>query len=497
MPGFLNSSRRLKPTAAFAAAALLLAACAEPQLSQFPEWMQGQLDLQQPKATSVGPAVPVSSSAIETPDASSEQEPAAVQANVPPLTAQITPQLKLASIVPTVAAPPSSDNRLFETPSPSAVQDQIPRVAILLPLSGPNARLGQAMLNAAQLALFHFADRKFELLPHDTKGTPDGAADAAALAIGDGVSLILGPLLATSVRAVAPASRAAGVVVLAFSNDRDVAGDGVFTMGFLPSQEVRRVIEYANHRGLKRFAALAPDNEYGRRVVDSISQAASELGAVVTQVEHYDPLTADFAPTIRRLGDYTRRRQSLLAQRAQLKSRTDEVAQRALARLEGVHTLGDVRFDALLIADGGKRLQAIAALLPYYDIDPKRIRILGTGQWDVPGLGTEPAMVGSWFAAPPRESRKNFVRQYTETFGSKPPRLATLAYDATALGAVLTRGGGRVEPAALMVQQGFAGRDGIFRFLSGGVAERGLTIMQIDERATKVVQRAPASFAGN
>lgn len=442
-----------------------------------------------------GPAessiAPLPSPAITPPPAA----PAAIAPGQTPALPPV-PQLNIPAAGAAQQQTASTAPSRIEIPVPPAIQAQVPRVAILLPLSGPNARLGQAMLNAAQLALFHFADRKFELLPHDTKGTADGAAEAAALAIGDGASLILGPLLASSVRAVAPAARAAGVVVVAFSNDRDVAGDGVFAMGFLPSEEVRRVVEYANGRGIRRFAALAPDNAYGRRVVDSINQTALELGAVVTQVELYDPLAADFAPTIRRLGDYDRRRQSLLAQRAELEARTDEIARQALARLEGVHTLGDVPFDALLIADGGKRLQAIAALLPYYDIDPKRIRMLGTGQWDVPGLGAEPAMVGSWFAAPPRESRKQFETQFNETFGSKPPRLATLAYDATALAAVLTRGGTRVQADALTVDQGFAGRDGIFRFLPEGVAERGLTIMQVDERDTKVVRPAPASFAG-
>ena len=79
-------------------------------------------------------------------------------------------------------------------------------------------------------------------------------------AIGNGASLILGPLFAGSVAAVAPAARAAGVKVIAFSNDEKVAGDGVFTMGFLPREQVRRVINYAIVQGRRRFAVLAPNN---------------------------------------------------------------------------------------------------------------------------------------------------------------------------------------------------------------------------------------------
>lgn len=379
-------------------------------------------------------------------------------------------------------------------PPPPPLSLEVPRVALLLPLTGPHARLGQAMLNAAQMALFDFADRKFELLPQDTGGTPGGAADAMALAIGDGASLVLGPLLASSVAAVAPAAQAAGIKVIAFSNDRKIAGNGIFAMGFLPGEEVKRVVSFARDRGIRRIAALAPDNDYGQAIAASLMATVEEVGAIITEMEFYPPGTTDFAPIIRRLAKYGQRRQYLLDQRAALEARQDDIAKQVLASLANRQTMGDVPFDALLIADGGKRLQAIAALLPYYDIDPKKIRMLGTASWDVPGLGAEPAMVGGWFAAPAPEERAQFIRQYGEIYGEKPPRLATLAYDATALAAVLAKGRGGFEMADLMAPQGFSGRDGIFRFLPEGITQRGLSVLQVDERGSHVISPAPLSF---
>ena len=47
------------------------------------------------------------------------------------------------------------------------------RVALLLPLSGKNAALGQAMLNAAQQAVFDIAPPNFELVPRDTGGNEE------------------------------------------------------------------------------------------------------------------------------------------------------------------------------------------------------------------------------------------------------------------------------------------------------------------------------------
>ncbi|HER26961.1 MAG TPA: penicillin-binding protein activator, partial [Rhodospirillales bacterium] len=376
------------------------------------------------------------------------------------------------------------------------------RVALLVPLRGPNRKLGQALLNAAQLALFEFSNDKFELLIHDTGGTPEGALEAARLAIGDGASLILGPLLASSIRAVAPVARAANITVIGFSSDRTVAGGDIYTMGFFPETEVRRLTRFARDQGITRFAALAPSNAYGQTVVETLRQQAERLGAVVTRVQFYDPDLEDFSGVVRDLADYDYRRNSLLAQRQELAARGDEISARALSRLARLQTLGDLPFEALLLADGGKRLLAIAALLPFYDVDPKKIRMLGTGQWDTQGLGAEPALLGGWYSSPPPDARADFVTRYEKIYGGPPHRLATLAYDATALAAVLSRSGtddGGSKPdfsrAALTNASGFWGRDGIFRFLADGTVERGLAVMQIERRGKKVIDPAPTAFA--
>lgn len=370
------------------------------------------------------------------------------------------------------------------------------RIAILLPLSGPNQRVGSALLNAAQMAMFDFAGPDFEILVHDTQGTPDGAAEAARLAVGDGASLIIGPLLATSVRAVADTARAANVPVMAFSSDRTVVGNGIYTMGFFPGDEVRRVIEYAASKGARNFALLAPRGAYGDAVLNAMQAASWGLGVQVNRVEFYDPQASDYSDPVKRIANYDARRQALEEQRATLQGRDDEVSKLALKRLENLQTLGDPPFDALLLADGGKRLVAVAAMLPFYDIDPKRVKILGTGQWDELGLGGEPALVGGWYAAPDPAVRLAFSDKYLDAFGNRPHRLATLAYDATALAVVLSanNSGAPFDRAVLAQPGGFAGRDGIFRFLSDGAVQRGLSVLQVGRRDAIVIDPAPSAF---
>lgn len=367
------------------------------------------------------------------------------------------------------------------------------KVGLLLPLSGPLAREGAALLDAAQLALFDVADAHFTLQPRDTGGTADGAVRAAEGLLADGVTLLLGPLLSAEVRAVTPQARAAGINVVAFSTDTEVAGDGVYLLGHTSRQQIDRLLGFAHDSGLTRIAVLAPSNAYGRAVAGQARRTVAAVGGDVTHVAFYAPDASDANEVVRRLANYDRRHGALVAQRNALSQRDDEISKRALRRLEGLDTLGDVPFDALLLPDGGESLRQVVPLLPYYDIDPAKVRFLGTGLWDNPETLGEPTLIGGWYVGPPPEARAGFIGRFEETYGYTPHRIATLAYDATALAAALARRAGRAafDADALASPRGFLGAGGIFRFSAAGLPERGLAVLEITGRDEMVVVSPP------
>jgi branched-chain amino acid transport system substrate-binding protein len=348
-----------------------------------------------------------------------------------------------------------------------------PKVALLVPLSGANAQLGQAMLDAAQLALFEAPGERLTLVPRDTGGNADGAAKAARAVIGDGAQLILGPLLAAEVEAVKPIARDAHLNVIAFSTVTELAGGNVFLMGFLPRQEVVREVGQARERGLNRFAALAPNSPYGHLMADALRNVAATSGAVVTRVEFYDPRAADTAPAVQRL-----------------------IPGSAGAAVPEGATPNAPSFDALLLPEGGARLKEIAREVKDAEVGAKPAQLLGSGLWDVPDIGSEPALVGGWFAASPPEARQTFAARFQATYGHDPPRLASLGYDAAALAAVLSQADGN-EPfsrQALLNPNGFTGVDGLFRFTPGGLVQRGLAVLEVEPQGDAVISPAPPSF---
>ncbi len=336
------------------------------------------------------------------------------------------------------------------------------RVALLLPLTGRGSDVGQALLNAAQMAVFDAGDDNFELSPRDTGGTPQGAAEAASLALAEGAQLILGPFFGTSVPEVRTVAESAGVNVVAFTSDRTVAGRNVFVMGFVPAGEVEQIVRYSSSQGHFNYAALAPNNPYGQTVVAAFEESTAAVGATVQRVEFYDPSAPDQSASV------------------------EAIAEPGL--------FGTVEYDAILIPETGLKLRALAAMLPFFDVT--NVQILGTGIWDGAELGLEPDLVGSWYAAPQPELRSEFERRYRTLFGQASPRLATLAYDAVALAAVLSRIGGRpgFDTLTLTNPSGFAGLDGVFRFGQDGVVERALAILEVTPDGSVVRVPAAQSF---
>jgi branched-chain amino acid transport system substrate-binding protein len=353
----------------------------------------------------------------------------------------------------------------------SAPGGEAVKVAVLLPLTGSNADLGKAMLEAAQLALFTTGSDKLTLMPRDTTGTTDGAANAARAAIADGAKLIVGPLVAEEVEAVKPIAAAANVNVIAFSTKTQIAGGNVFLMGFLPRQEVAREVSFAHERGLSRFAALAPNSPYGHLMADSLKDIAGENGATVTRVEFF---SGDPSATIKRL-----------------------VSGGASAANDAPPPPpGGGGFDALLLPEGGDQLKLIAQQLRAAGLDTTQVHLLGSGLWDDTSIEGEPALTGGWFAASPPDARQGFISRYQAAYGHAPPRLASLAFDAAALAAVLSKSG---DPSPFSSQaienpNGFTGVDGLFRFNSQGLVQRGLAVLEVGPGGDQVVSPAPQNF---
>ena len=341
------------------------------------------------------------------------------------------------------------------------------KVALLLPMSaaGNAGSTARALKQAAELALFEFNNPDIVLIPKDTQGTAAGATAAAQQAIAEGAELIVGPLFAQSVAAAGTVARDANIPVIAFSTDSNVAGRGVYLLSFLPNDDIAQIVEYAAGQGQTSFAALLPEDAYGTLAEGVLHQAAAQYRAQVGAVEKY---ASDS--------------QSMAA---------------AATRIAAAASGPQPTVSAILMPDGPAALPSLAPVLTTNGVDPNKIKFLGSGQWDDPKIGTEQALVGGWYAAPDPAGWRAFASRYETNYGTPPPRIATLAYDAVSLAAALARQqpGQRYTADTLTDPNGFSGVDGIFRFQANGLNQRGLAILEVQPGGGRVIRAAPKSFA--
>ena len=364
------------------------------------------------------------------------------------------------------------------------------RVAILVPLTGPRAEIGQALVQAARVALETQGAPALD--QQDTAGTPEGAATAARAAIAAGAGIILGPLSSAETAAVAPIARAAGVPVLAFTNDASQAQPGVWPLGISPTHQVQRLAVALQAQGKTRLAGLLPDNEFGRAMAAGLTQTASTLGLGEPRIRTYTGAgIGGLNGAAREISDYGSRRGRIEAESRAARAPGTAEARRRSAEISR-RGVPPATFDALLLADTGEALESLASLLPYYDISPPTIRLLGPSLWAAGNSGAA-RFIGAWYAAPDPTNRAAFEQAFTAKTGEPPPGIADIAFDAAAIARIAASSG--FSGVALTRADGFLGADGLLGLLPDGRTRRGLAIFEIQRGGPQMVEPAPQTLA--
>lgn len=339
------------------------------------------------------------------------------------------------------------------------------RIGLLLPFTArPDD--AHAIYQAAELAVFDFGDAATLLIPRESGATAAEAAANARLLLRDGADVILGPLQRDAVIGAAQAARERQVPVIGFSSDRTVAGDGVYILSLPLEEDVRRIVDFAMSRGLRNFALLTAESDYGRRVEAALRAEAGARGGTVQFAQFYQRNDREAAASAR-----------LLAQ-----------------QIRGTNV------QAILIAENGSPLRAAGPALLIGGVSMDRIKLLGTSAWAGGDAQREPTLSGGWYAAPDPALRAEFEQRFRAAYGGRSPsRIASLGYDGvmTAIRAAQQGRADAVTRSALERAEGFAGADGPFRWRRDGSIERGLAILEVRQQGAAAIDAAPRTFRVN
>lgn len=318
-------------------------------------------------------------------------------------------------------------------------------VGVVLPMTGKYAGISQKTLRGVQMGLGLYGNNQssFKLAVVDSEGNPDNARRGVEkLVKEDNVIAVIGSVLSKTAPAVASKSNELGVPSIALSQKFGITelGPNVFRNSVTSEMQVRNLVRTAmEEAGLKKFAILYPNDQYGTEFANLFWDEVLARGGSITAAQIYSPKETDFREPIQRLvGTY------YIEARAdeykiRLKEWADAQNKRSIRNPPPDDLLPPITdFDAIFIPDSAKALGQISAMLTYNSV--KGVKLLGTNLWNVPGIAkragnsaSQLLFVDSFVGSDAHYVNSNFVRDYKNEFNEEPGIFEIQAYDSALL----------------------------------------------------------------
>ena len=343
----------------------------------------------------------------------------------------------------------------------------------MLPLTGKYSYIGQSFLDTMQMVIYENKNIDSELIIKDTKANPSLANKATKELVEKNVDVILGPFFSSTLNKSLKVAKYKNVPLIAFSSDRNEKDEGSYLMGFEPEQQIIDITEYTIKKNYKRFAALLPNSKYGKRVLNTYRKVLNKNKLLLSKVELYELGDNDIEKNIQKLVGLDKNPKI---------EKDEETGEDPIENF-------DPGFDVLLLIETGNKLRQTSALLTYYGIDVQKVKLIGTGEWYINNIGSEPGLVGAWFVAPSPKLWENFKKKFYKFYNYEPIRLSSLAHDSlTTIFSIVSKNDGinELNYEDFQSSYGFTGIDGDFKFLSNGTVQRKLSILEIKQNSFKI-----------
>ncbi|MBI5068864.1 MAG: penicillin-binding protein activator [Deltaproteobacteria bacterium] len=400
-------------------------------------------------------------------------------------------------------------------------------VGVAVPLSGRFKAWGEAILEGVAMGL----GEGFRLVVKDTRGEPDGAAQALEeLALAEGAIAVIGGVANAEAPRAAQAAQELELPFLSLAKTERVtdAGPYVFRVMLTAEAQARAIASWAmGKRGMRRFALLYPNIPYGLELASAFWDEVEARGGEIRGAESYDHDRTSFAPLVKGMVGklWLDERQDYVEQVKELaKEEKDPFRRRkALEKLrDRIAPITD--FDAVFVPDFAKNVGYVAPALAVEDVvtatcdsrevekirkttgreDLMPVQLIGTNGWNDPqlleraGRYVECAVfVDGFYAASQRPETRRFVEAFHQKYAHSPTILEASAHDAARLVRLSLERGARSRDALrseLSRVKEVPGATGDLSFDARREVQKQLFFLTVEGRAVR--ELTPAEVAG-
>ena len=296
------------------------------------------------------------------------------------------------------------------------------KIGLLVPLTGKNSEIGQSIIKSTRLAINKINNLSIEIIPRDTQSNPESTLKAAKELAKLDIKIIIGPVFNENLIYLDELTE---ITFLSLTNKNDNFSKNIINAGINATSQLNTIKKFLELKELEKTIFLTPNINYKNEIKKAIY--ASKIKIIKNYTYSTDP--TKLTQQIEKITRYDIRKQNLKDEIVRLEKSNQNNKERLIERLKKRDTLGNVKFDSLIIADFDESLKSVTTSLLYTDISPKKKYFITLNQWFDKSLLKEASVQPLYFPSINKKNYEDFSAEYFENFNQYPNQLSFLSFD--------------------------------------------------------------------
>ena len=354
------------------------------------------------------------------------------------------------------------------------------KIGLLVPMTGTNKEIGQSIIKAVSLAVKDIDNNLIEIYPKDTASRPNQTLKSAFELKQMGIKVVIGPVFYESLTYL---DEMKDLTFLSLTNKTLDLPKNVISAGINSTSQFNTIKKFLEKNDVERTIFLTPIREYEFEI---------KKGMKDSKIKTYKEYNYNTDPTkltkqIEEITKYRIRKQNLEDEITRIKNSNEPNKEKKIKRLEKRYTIGNLNFDAVVIADFDESLKSVTTSLLYTDVKPENKYFITLNQWFDESLLKETDVQPIYYPSINKENFDDYKIKYFNAFNEDPSHLSLLSYDLVGLIYYLSFKSDLTNLSRLFKKQNsFKGKIGIFDVRNNKINHR-LNFYKVeDKELTKI-----------
>ena len=345
-----------------------------------------------------------------------------------------------------ISSPIGYDGNIYK----SEMNENYKNILVLLPFTGSYSNFALKIRETLDMTILRFGSKDIQIVYFDT-GKDNYETNLKNVLKTVKPKLIIGPFTRESLLKIKPFAKAESIPVFTFSNDIALIEKNIWSFGFSPEEQIDSIFSCALRNGSKKFGLIVPKNLYGNIILDR------SISLIKNKKNNYF--------------------EKILLSNNQIndKSKLFSILKYFLNYKEDNST--HTKFDTIFLGGSKEFVLEIAPLLAFFDVDSRKVQILGTEEFNTSEIKNEPSLEKAWFPMIASQNTEDLKLIWDEAWNDEYDYFKNAGFDAGIIGINYLNQNKTIDVFLKDVKSFING----FTFKENGSLKKPVSVMQIEK----------------